>query len=188
MTSDGSASNDILSVGDDFFEDESLGSNSSDSDDDDDDHDGVGTPPTGMADEMYKRYFGGQPWKSNRSMDNPGNTPSPGASPRTPSSPSSPTRIKKLQPFHGPSSDMLSPVVNLTRKFDLEMLGFQSIELAEGWELGPWDGRIDPNKAFEPNPLSIELEESKAETPVTTDAQGMCTEMIPVLVIEVSRV
>jgi hypothetical protein len=170
MTSDGSASNDILSAGDNFFEDESLGSNSSDDDDDDDD--GIGTPP--VAEEMYKRYFGGQPWKSS-AVDSPGNPPP--MPPRTPSSPASPTRIQKIQPFHGPSSDMLAPVVNLTRKFDLEMLGYQRIELAEGWELGPWDV-VETNEVFEVYPLTVKLEESKTEAPATTEAQGMCCNKI----------
>lgn len=162
IASDGSTSDDILSAGDNFFEDESLGSNSSDDDDDD----GLETPPP--AEDMYKRYFGGQPWKGNV-VDSTGAPPSPSPSKTPVSAPSSPSaRVKKIQPFLGPSSDMLSPVVSLTRRFDREMLGYQSIELAEGWELGPWDS--GPNELVEELELTVEMEESKTEQTGPIDA------------------
>ena len=65
---------------------------------------------------------------------------------------------------------MLAPVVNLTRKFDLAMLGYQRVELAEGWELGPWDV-VEPTELFEGYPLTIDLEESKTESSGATEAQ-----------------
>lgn len=170
ITSDGSASDDILSAGDNFFEDESLGSNSSDDDDDDDGH---GTPPP--AEDMYKRYFGGQPWKG--SVGDASGAPSSPSPSKTAASPSSTpsAKVKKIQPFLGPSSDMLSPVVVLTRRFDREMLGYQSIELAEGWELGPWD--LVPNEVLDELPLALEDEERKTDPPGTADAaaqKGKC--------------
>lgn len=158
--SDGSTSDDMLSAGDNFFEDESFGSNSSDDDDDD----GLGTPP--QAEDMHKRYFGGKAWKS--SVVDSSGSPSPSSS-KIPMSPRSPTtRIKKIQTFIGPSSDMLSPVVSLKRRFDREMLGYQSIELAWGWQLGPWDA--DQSEVINDLFLVGEIDESKTEVPGSIDA------------------
>ena len=68
---------------------------------------------------------------------------------------------KKFQPFAGPSSDILCPVVRLIRTYDQDILGNQSVALAEGWELGPWDTRLnmsDHEAAFPLHP-----EESKSD-------------------------
>lgn len=141
---------------DNFFEDESLGSNSSDDDDDD-----MGTPEA--AEELYQRYFGSQAWKGGSSHEISGASASSSQS-RVPDSPSSPTRIKKVRPFLGPTSDMLAPVVSLTRQFDREILSYQSIAIAEGWELGPWD-TFTNDEDTDPYAVAMRLEESKIDTP-----------------------
>jgi hypothetical protein len=153
VASDGSDSNDILSGGGNFYEDDSLGSNSSD---DEDDEDGLGNATT---EDMYKRNFGGQdPLKGEgaRISQSPLQ-----AYPLVPSPSSASRRTNQLQLFAGPSSDMLCPVVRLTRKFDQDMLGNQSVALAEGWELGPWDTKL--NLASSDVPLPFHGEETKSE-------------------------
>ena len=148
---------------DNFFEDESLGSNSSDDDDDD-----IGTPEA--AEELYQRYFGSQAWKGGSSHEISGASASLSQS-RVPDSPSSPTRIKKVRPFLGPTSDMLAPVVSLTRQFDREILSYQSIAIAEGWELGPWDTFTNDEDA-DPYAVAMRLEESKIDTPDAFSQKG----------------
>ena len=149
-------------IWDNLFEDESLGSNSSD-DNDDDDEDAMAIPP--LAEEMNKGNVHGS-WKRN----DPGSPGRPSLSlvgSQASTSPASPTRVsKKIQPFHGPSSDMLAPVVYLTREFDLEMLSHQRIELAQGWELGPWD--VEP-EVFDEYPMTYELEGGTNEATGTVE-------------------
>ena len=145
---------------DNFFEDESLGSNSSDDDDDD-----IGTPP--VTDELYQRYFGNQPWKGVSEIEMSG-VPVSSSHSRVPDSPSSPSRIKKARPFLGPTSDMLAPVVSLTRQFDREILSYQSIAIAEGWELGPWD--TITNEDIYQYAITMGLEESKVDPSGTPEA------------------
>eukprot|EP00934_Nitzschia_sp_Nitz4_P007756 Nitzschia sp. Nitz4//scaffold2_size372955//310412//314952//NITZ4_000461-RA/size372955-augustus-gene-0.391-mRNA-1//1//CDS//3329546892//7746//frame0 len=124
--SDESDSADSISDGDNFFEYESMASNSSDEDDD-----GLPAPPP--ADDMYKRYFGGSQFKKGTlEMSDPATSHSPSKT----NQPAPP--IRKIRNLPGPSSDMLAPVVSLVHKYDKDILSHQSIELAKGWELGPW--------------------------------------------------
>ena len=144
VASDGSDSNGVLSGGGNFFEDDSLGSNSSDEDEDDE---GLGNSQT---EDVYKRYFGGQ---DHVKGEVPKALQSPSLSPNL--------RTKKPQPFAGPSSDILCPVVRLIRNYDKDMLGNQSVTLAEGWELGPWDTSLNMPDLEVPFPLHPE--ESKSD-------------------------
>ncbi len=99
-----------MSVLDDYFEDESIESNSDDSGEDDDDDE--------PSDEIYKRYFGGRAWKG-----------TPGKPSQRPSTARGQTII----------SSMLSPVVNVHHSFDEMLLNGQNVHLATRWKLGPWD-------------------------------------------------
>ena len=63
---------------------------------------------------------------------------------------------------------MLAPVVCLTRQFDREILSCQSIAIAEGWELGPWD--TVTNEDTDQYTVAIQLEESKVDASGTPDA------------------
>jgi hypothetical protein len=95
-----------------FFEDASDGSTDSGDDDLDD------------KDDMYDSYFG----NSHRPLLE-GSTPSREA-------PEIQTAGKKASEQFGPSSDSLTPVVHLTRKFDALALSGQCVELAAAWKLG----------------------------------------------------
>ena len=151
VASEGSDSNDILSGGGNFFEDDSLGSNSSD---EDEDNEGLGNSQT---EDVFRRHFGGQDHLKGE-VTIALQSPSQSVPPPSPMSPS--MTKKKFQPFAGPSSDILCPVVRLIRTYDQDILGNQSVALAEGWELGPWDTRLtmsDHEVAF------LHPEESKSD-------------------------
>jgi hypothetical protein len=120
------------------------------------------TPPP--ADEMYKQDFGGRAaWKGTAEK-----AEQPGSPTRTSSAPVSPATGKKMRSFVGPSSDMLAPVVSVTRVYDAAMLNHQSSALAKGWELGGWDLEFSDmfdNEEVETSLHSDEYEEGQAETP-----------------------
>ena len=146
--SEGSGSEDDLSAGDNFFEDESLGSHSSDSDED-----VAMTPPP--AEEIYKRYFGGRAWKGTVEKIEQSDSSS-----RLQNS-ESPVPARKMRPIVGPSSDMLAPVVSVTHDYDSIMLNHQSIALAREWELGRWDfTSIEIPNLQNPNGSRIEVDDS----------------------------
>ena len=140
--SDGSDSDDALSATADFFEDDSLDdSNSSASGDE--------VPLTPPSD-LYSRYFGTQSGKINpEKVENDGGS--------RPTSSESPGSTRKARQFVGPSSDMLSPVVCVTHRFDAMVLNRQSAALAKGWQLGGWD--YNPDQAFGEYQLDMRLEE-----------------------------
>ena len=118
--SDDSGSDNDHIVGDNFFEEESLDSNSSDSGDD---GELIG------SDHIYKRYFGARAWKSTIEKSEGTGTHS-----RQNSEASS-----KVIPDVGPSYDMLAPVVRVNHDYDETMLNYQSVTLARGWDLGGWE-------------------------------------------------
>jgi hypothetical protein len=115
-----------------FFEDESLESNSDDSVDDEDDGDDEEEDPGESGSEVYKRYFGIRPWKG---MQTTSSFVSDRAAGPTVSS-------SHRRPSPGPSSDMLSPVVTITLSHPNVMNG-QNVGLAVRWRLGKWDKRDD---------------------------------------------
>jgi hypothetical protein len=156
VASDGSDSDDILSGGGNFFEDDSLGSNSSD---DDFEEEGLGSAQT---EDLYRRYFGGQ--DTLKGATKASQSPSRSVPPPSPASPS--RRSKQLHPIAGPSSDMLSPVVRLTRKYDQDILGHQSVGLAKGWKLGPWDTNT---VAYSDVTFSYRGDETKTEAILADD-------------------
>ena len=125
-----------MSVMDNFFEDDSLESNSDDSGNDDDDDDDDMMEDT---DEMYKRYFGGGPWKGFSDASSP--------------MAQSQNIIASRSVVHrsiGPSSDMLQPVVTV----NVVVQDNQNILLAKGWKLGRWDrgnGNIDADADIKNN-------------------------------------
>ncbi len=125
-SNDAARAEDAMSVMDNFFEDDSLESNSEDSgNDDDDDEDEDMMEDT---DEIYKRYFGGRSWKGFS------DTSSPMAQ--------SQNIVASRSVIHrsiGPSSDMLQPVVTI----NVVMKENQNILLAKGWKLGRWDNGND---------------------------------------------
>ena len=68
---------------------------------------------------------------------------------------------------------MLAPVVSLIRQFDRQILSYQSIPIAEGWELGPWD--TVTNEDTDQYAIAIRLEESKvdpSDTPESFSQKG----------------
>lgn len=149
----GADSDGTISSVENFFEDESLGSNSSDSEDDA----AMTAPP---AAEIYKRYFGERAWKGTVEKVQASNSPT---HPQGSQSPEPSTR----SPFLGPSSDMLAPVVSVTHAYDSMMLNRQSMSLAKGWELGGWDANsFDTIESYQPNagPKTVELETEKLDT------------------------
>jgi len=100
---------------DNFFEDDSLESNSDDSGDDEE--------SAGDTDEITKRYFGGRAWKGYPELGS--------------SMIHSQSIETSRQVFHrsiAPSSDMLQPKVTVNAIFDEN----QGIVLAKGWKLGRW--------------------------------------------------
>lgn len=119
-----------MSVVQNFFEDESLDSNSSESGDDDDDtddDDDAEAEVTQSGDEIYRRYFGNRSWKGTqiRNSSFAGRRP---ASEGVDARPRAPL---------GLSSEMLAPVVSVALSVMAVMSG-QSIELAKRWKLGNW--------------------------------------------------
>eukprot|EP00980_Cylindrotheca_fusiformis_P009435 scaffold2065_cov107-Cylindrotheca_fusiformis.AAC.5 len=124
--SDDSGSEGQLSADDNFFEEESLDSNSSDSGDD-------GSLAQTSNDHLYNRYFGSTAWKG--TVEKGGND---GSHRRQNSESSAATPTRKTVPFVGPSYDMLAPVVRVTHELDSAIVSHQSLELAQGWELGVW--------------------------------------------------
>lgn len=106
------------------------------------------------------KYFGRDAWKGTVEKTESTAVPVQGMRPSSTNriSPSS----KKEQAIEGPSSDMLAPVVRVTHNFDSQMLSYQSISLAEGWQLGPWESAAVEH--IDKSPVDIDLEEEKIES------------------------
>ena len=125
-----------MSIMDNFFEDDSLDSNSDDSghDEDEDEEDDEIMEDT---DEMYKKYFGGRSWNGfselRASMAHGQNIE---------------TVRSSLHRSIGPSSDMLQPVVTV-KSISCEN---QSILLAKGWKLGRWE-EVEIHNEIHPDPI-----------------------------------
>lgn len=130
-----------MSVLEDFFEDESLDSNSDDSGDDDDDDEIV--QPTDEI--IYKRYFGGRPLK--------------GTAEKYP--PRAPTARSQAI-----ISSILSPVVNVHHSFDGALLNGQSVLFATKWKLGPWDdSEASKGETKKDERIDIDFEDTKRQLP-----------------------
>ena len=149
MSDDSDTQSDV-SAGDNFFEEESLDSNSSDSGED-----MPLTPPAGN--DMYERYFGGRAWKGTVEKSSE-------ASPPRVNSPGSPSNPKSRSVF-GPSSDMLAPVVKVSHELNDIVLNHQTSALAIGWELGSWDSL----KTFQPSDVISADDGDEQETKLETD-------------------
>lgn len=119
---DGSGAGDAMSVVDNFFEDDSLESNSDDSGNDNDNED-EDEDLMEDTDEIYKRYFGRRTWKGLSEI-------------RTSlaQAQSIESTRSMLHRSIAPSSDMLQPVVTV----NVVVQENQSILLAKGWKLGRW--------------------------------------------------
>ncbi|KAL3918200.1 MAG: hypothetical protein SGILL_004350 [Bacillariaceae sp.] len=121
---------DAMSVLENFFEDESLDSNSDDSGDEDEDdvdeEDQLDLP----GEEIDKQHFGNRQWRSNHrsTMVDGQNQDS-----------------SRHRHSFGPSSDMLSPIVRVTRS-NPTVLNGQSVDLAKRWKLGNWDQDDDESR------------------------------------------
>lgn len=137
-----------MSAGDNFFEDESLDSNSSESGDE-------GALAHTSNDHIYNRYFGSKAWKGSVEKGDDG------GSHRRQNSESTATTPTRKSGFVGPSYDMLAPVVSVTHDFDSEIVSHQSIELARGWELGGWE-----NSTFSDSLLSAMKNEENPDTAI----------------------
>jgi hypothetical protein len=148
-----------VSAGDNFFEDESLDSNSSDSGDE-----GAMTPPSGHNHKMYDRYFGGRAWKGTIEKAEVAGSPS-----RSQSTGSHIITNAKVRSTYGPSSDMLAPVVSVSHELNAAVLNHQSIALAMGWELGGWDVM---KTLYQSDMLSIDDEyDANLDTTSSDDAE-----------------
>jgi hypothetical protein len=123
-----------MSVIENYFEDESLDSNSDDSGDDDDDMDDD-DDLVQPGDEMYKRYFGDRSWKGNQIENS-------AVSGKALASALSETRPR---PSLGLSTDMLAPIVAVIPP-GLDVMNGQSVALAMRWKLGTWDQEDDKNE------------------------------------------
>ncbi|KAG7356776.1 zinc-ribbon C4HC2 type domain containing protein [Nitzschia inconspicua] len=121
---------DGLSVLENFFEDESLDSNSSDSNDDETDDEDEDLPQP--SDEIYKRYFGNRSWKGNQMQ----------SSVASGKAMASAVQESRQRPSLGLSSEMLAPVVTVLR-CDREVMSGQRIDFAKRWKLGNWDHHHD---------------------------------------------
>ena len=133
---DGSGAEDAMSVINNFFEDDSLESNSDDSGNGDEDDELMED-----TDEIYKRYFGGRSWKGFSEI-------------RTSMAQAQSIDSSRsvLHRSIGPSSDMLQPVVTVI----VVVNEHPNILLAKGWKLGRWEyGNVhndaDPGTKSEKN-------------------------------------
>jgi hypothetical protein len=142
--SEGGSSTGVRAVGINFFEDDSDSSSDLPEDESDDLGDVMDSK---NSKGLYDSYFGDMRRPSTETSENADLSGRKSSDKRS------------SNPVVGPSSDMLTPVVRVSHKFDRLALNNQNVDLARAWTLGEWDYDVLEDVAAEEAGPMVDLSE-----------------------------